>query len=744
MPEFKKNQNAKKFIKDKNMAKQINWEYKFTFEIDSKPEDIFDNIKRQKSLLGYILEVQKEKEYTDYYFDSNQLDIESSGIVCRIRNENNQYKLTLKKAGQGPDKAHLSPAYRYDKDITDKDFSELTAADLNLKTLFTLFDDDNSLKYEFSKIKINKNKILLTLILKVTRSVLLLKNNDNKTIATINLDKIEAKLPNEEEYQYKEYELELKSPKEFYPHVQEIRTDLIDKFSLIPMPKAKFRRMASLIGIECLNQPEINDHLILIIGEKTSTANLSKELRKCFEDILSIRIITIDCQQGVIDKDNWPKVKTIKTLLLIIDSIENADLISRILDKASTYYSIDYVPAFIINDKFTCNFSKDVWRIRNVVGYVIRSDSKLKYLNEIRNFVIDRISKFDRAMLIKEKPFAVSKIGSLVSITPDEFQHHNLVSLFIGNMRDFMVKLKLLCDPAKLSQLEPNYYKQIKNIEKFLETEKEIRLGKLSQDTSNEKNFFTLPPQVRNKHTILIRGQSGTGKSVIAEFIHEYIYAGKDKDKEKGNLKTVFCTNIGKDWLESELFGSMTGSFTDAITQPGAIIESYNGTLFLDEIGDLSLKHQSKLLQYLQDGVVAPVGWVGNPIYIPNVIVAATNKNLEQMVQDGTFREDLYYRLGVYLEIPSLESRLNELDRIIDFILQNPSINPVKVDTKKGDEPIRFVNWIENSVFDLLKTQKYPGNIRQLEHILRLAVVQARFENVDVLLETHVKKIFRR
>src|SRR5262249_4287466 len=137
------------------------------------------------------------------------------------------------------------------------------------------------------------------------------------------------------------------------------------------------------------------------------------------------------------------------------------------------------------------------------------------------------------------------------------------------------------------------------------------------------------------------------------------------------------CIGIPDTLLECELFGALAGSHSErSITSPGKIIPAYDGTLFLDEIGDMSVESQGKLLKFLDDSRVSPLGWIGEGVFGPLHIIAATNADLEAKIQEKTFREDLYYRLCSHeLTIPPLKDRLWDLERMVDFILQNPRTN---------------------------------------------------------------------
>ncbi len=207
--------------------------------------------------------------------------------------------------------------------------------------------------------------------------------------------------------------------------------------------------------------------------------------------------------------------------------------------------------------------------------------------------------------------------------------------------------------------------------------------------------------------TVLIRGESGTGKELTARAIHEH---SSRADKP---LVTVNCTTLTDSLLESELFGHKKGSFTGAIADKKGLFEAANGgTIFLDEIGDITPKLQAELLRVLDSGEIKPVG--GNlPIRVDVRLIAATNRNLEEGVRDGWFREDLFYRLNVFtITMPPLRSRLESLPQLVHHFLASAS--------KRLNKPIRG---IEDRAIAIMSQYHWPGNIRELHNIIERASV---------------------
>jgi sigma-54 dependent transcriptional regulator, flagellar regulatory protein len=226
--------------------------------------------------------------------------------------------------------------------------------------------------------------------------------------------------------------------------------------------------------------------------------------------------------------------------------------------------------------------------------------------------------------------------------------------------------------------------------------------------SSGMKRVRKLIQQVANSNAnVLILGESGTGKEVVARCVH------KLSKRHNQSYVPVNCGAIPADLLESELFGHEKGAFTGAInSRQGRFELAQGGTLFLDEIGDMPLGMQVKILRILQEKMFERVG--GNKSIVADVrILAATHRNLEDRVTDGSFREDLFYRLNVFpIEIPPLKERVSDLPLLIDFI--NKSI----VDER--DEQVNFSEQALASIF----LHSWPGNIRELGNLVeRLAIM---------------------
>lgn len=226
--------------------------------------------------------------------------------------------------------------------------------------------------------------------------------------------------------------------------------------------------------------------------------------------------------------------------------------------------------------------------------------------------------------------------------------------------------------------------------------------------------------------TVLILGESGVGKEIIARFIHNA------SNRAGEPFIRVNCAAIPENLIESELFGYEKGSFTGALREgkAGLFETAAGGSIFLDEIGEMQLHVQAKLLRVLQDMEVTRVGGV-KPIKINARIIAATNQNLKEMVKEGRFRQDLYYRLNVLpIMIPPLAERVEDIEPLVIFFLSRFN---KKYHTEKT---------ITDDAMQLLKCHAWPGNVRELENFVeRMVAIKAETvmtrKDIDELLMSH-------
>jgi PAS domain S-box-containing protein len=230
------------------------------------------------------------------------------------------------------------------------------------------------------------------------------------------------------------------------------------------------------------------------------------------------------------------------------------------------------------------------------------------------------------------------------------------------------------------------------------------------------KLFEILPQISESSSTVLIEGPSGTGKELFARAIHSL------SPRQKKPFIAVNCGALPDTLLESELFGHKAGAFTDARRdKPGRFALANGGTLFLDEIGDVSPAMQMRLLRVLQERTIEPLGSV-EPVKVDVRIVAATNRELSQLVHEGRFREDLYYRIRVIsLNLPSLSQRREDIPLLVDHLV-------AKLNRIQGKE----IEGVSEEVMAQLMEYEYPGNVRELENIIEQAFVLCRGRLIEL------------
>jgi len=218
-----------------------------------------------------------------------------------------------------------------------------------------------------------------------------------------------------------------------------------------------------------------------------------------------------------------------------------------------------------------------------------------------------------------------------------------------------------------------------------------------------------------SRSTVLITGESGTGKELIARAIHF------NSPRSPRPFVAVDCSSLAETLLESELFGHVRGAFTGAVmTKKGLFEEADRGTCFLDEIGNISLAMQAKLLRVLQEHEIKRVGGT-ETIKIDVRMVAATNQNLEELVAEKRFREDLFYRLNVVsIQLPSLRERPEDIPLLADHFLN-----------KYASQNNKPVCRISPEAMDVLTRYRWPGNVRELENVIERA---ATLSNTNLII----------
>jgi two-component system response regulator AtoC len=269
----------------------------------------------------------------------------------------------------------------------------------------------------------------------------------------------------------------------------------------------------------------------------------------------------------------------------------------------------------------------------------------------------------------------------------------------------------------KLAQTEERNRLRRENLRLRKEVLEEFSFGNMVAKSKPMKEIFETIRKIADyKTTTLITGESGTGKELIARAIH---YNGVRKNAP---IVAVNCGGLPENLLESELFGYVQGAFTDAVKDKAGLFQEANrGTLFLDEIGDLPLQLQVKLLRVLQDEIVRPLGSTDN-IKVDVRIVAATAADLTDKIRQGTFRDDLFYRINVlHIEVPPLRDRKEDIPMLVEHFVRkfNKRLN-------KG------LKGFSSEALQVLLDYPWPGNVRELENLIERTMVLTEHEEIPL------------
>ncbi len=283
-------------------------------------------------------------------------------------------------------------------------------------------------------------------------------------------------------------------------------------------------------------------------------------------------------------------------------------------------------------------------------------------------------------------------------------------------LSDILSVIERALEKKRLSDKANDLQKEIKEKYKFE--------GVIGNSPVMMRVLNILMELTNSESTVLITGESGTGKELVARAIHNN---SRRNDKP---FVVVNCGALPENLQESELFGHVMGSFTGAVKdKKGIFLEAQGGTLFLDEIGETSLSTQVKLLRFLQNGEIRKVG-DNKPIYLDVRIIVATNKDLDEATQNGSFRKDLFYRLNVIrIHLPPLRERKEDIPILTNYFV-NVYSNKLR---KKSPE-------ISGDAMTLLLEYLWPGNVRELENVIERAVTLLKGDQItvaDLLLQSN-------
>lgn len=373
------------------------------------------------------------------------------------------------------------------------------------------------------------------------------------------------------------------------------------------------------------------------------------------------------------------------------------------------------------------NFSdqqlNDMTRISTSVVHQVLSDGKPLLLYEAQKDPIYR----------KAESIVLQKIQSIACV-PLTIKNRQIGAIYLDSLTKrsrftpeslpflnaFANQSAIAIENAQLYQTLRDENRRLRSEVKRLHGFNEI----IGQSRKMREVFDVMTRVLDSDASVLIEGESGTGKELVARAIH---YNGHRKDKP---FMAIFCGSLPDSLLESELFGHKKGAFTGAVTDKKGLFETaHEGTFFLDEISELSPNIQTKLLRVLQEGEIKRVG--ENHIRKVDVrILSATNKVLKDLVKEGSFREDLYYRLNtISIKMPPLRQRKSDIPLLAHHFLD-----------KYASKRSPHIKGIDKQAMDLLKAFPWPGNVRELENTIERAVVMSKSDMImpeDLQLPEH-------
>jgi DNA-binding NtrC family response regulator len=360
---------------------------------------------------------------------------------------------------------------------------------------------------------------------------------------------------------------------------------------------------------------------------------------------------------------------------------------------------------------------------RNEIGETLTDEGYRIYLAELPSKAIEIINSkhIDVAVFDIRLP-EMDGLTLLQNIKQSHPDIDIIMMTGFGEMDDVVKALRhgaidFLKKPFDISDLKQTIkgilkFKSIKkSLNDYDKIHKEIMHGEIALigESKVMKNIHQLVAKIAEAYdtTALISGESGTGKELLARAIH-YLSARKDN-----RFLPVNCSTIPEELFENEFFGHVKGSYTDARQDQKGLFEvADKGTLFLDEIGDLKYSMQAKLLRVIEDKKISRIGHYSEK-QVDVRIIAATNQDLDQMVENKQFRSDLYHRLNLFrIDIPPLRDRKEDIPLLFDYYIANL--------TRKLGRPIRKV---EQSVKSRLMDYDFPGNVRELKNIIEKAVI---------------------
>jgi transcriptional regulator with GAF, ATPase, and Fis domain len=410
-----------------------------------------------------------------------------------------------------------------------------------------------------------------------------------------------------------------------------------------------------------------------------------RETNHIMDIIISELISVTDSDQGVINLISAADRRQLSTVVRVVDRNEN--VIDRTIG--------DSIAGWVIkNRQLLCVENLD-------------NDDRFKGLNSVGGIYQSMICS---PMIVRGDLIGLITLVRNSSKSPYDADLCRLVGVIASQAGQVLSNAKLVEELAESNRLLEVSFDKLKDENMQLKTRVGMGAGfeNIIGKSKPMKEVLTLTSKCSmNDSSVLITGETGTGKELIARAIH---YNSERKDN---SFVVINCSIKTETLLESELFGHVRGAFTGAVkNKVGLFKEADRGTIFLDEIGDAPLSTQAAILRVIQNGEIKPLG--STKTEIVNVrVISATNKNLSEEIKKKTFREDLYYRLATFhIELPPLRERRNDIPLLVNHYLKNLGIKLRREDFRVDPEAL-----------DVLINYSWPGNIRQLENEMeRIAV----------------------
>ncbi|PLV58070.1 sigma-54 dependent transcriptional regulator [Thermotoga sp. KOL6] len=461
-------------------------------------------------------------------------------------------------------------------------------------------------------------------------------------------------------------------------------------------------RKKSKVGIRIyMNDKELENVVKEIVVNLT--VNVAKELEK--PELANAEILENLDQR--VDKT-----------LLIVDNIEFLDSLNKKDVDKILFFVEKSVPSSVI-DKLLDFPIAGVFSKKNfTVEYEEKGRFEAKVKETIRELIMEDSNEKDLRKRIDWK------YKDVMSKKKEGKIKEKFVSLFLDpSMQKTAEKIRYIVSELK------RIYKEIEMVEVLKERLEILKKWK-SSNKHNWNDFKKIEEKFKDRGfrvvpSILIEGPTGSGKSLLARIIAESLFETARRFIKELDFNEFFSRvsvlNV-EEWVETELFGSSEGSYTDAKDYPGIFLSKAGGVVFLDEIAEIDSKTQAKLLLYLDDWRVRPVGLL-ETFLAPTVVIAATNKDLLEAIDKKLFRADLYRRFLFRIKLPSLNERKSDFRLLISFVLTTSPHNTGEVE------------YISLKAIEKLEKHDYPGNFRELEEILNNALIKAKMAKRNIILE---------